>query len=380
MVKQHRFRALLLALAGLAVLASVARIALRTPGPGETVAARETAAETQGQSFPGAPDMKPVTVETAAVQTETFLDETTAIGTVKSNESVVLKPEISGRIAGIHFRDGGAVRTGALLVRLEASIEAAELRQAEANLSLARANLRRNEDLFQKKFVSQAMLDNSRAALQVEAAKVALAAAQYKRTRIHAPFGGVVGLRNVSVGDYVREGEALINLEDTKILKVDFRLPEMHLNRLRGGLPLEVVSDALPGETRQAVLTAIDPLVDAEGRAISCRAALPNPDGRLSPGMFVRVRLRFGAREVRTIPEEAVISGVNPQVFRIEGGVARAVGVRLGQRQGNRVEVLEGLDPGNTIVTAGQMKLKDGARVTMNDTDAGLVDQGIGNP
>ncbi|MDR1647436.1 MAG: efflux RND transporter periplasmic adaptor subunit [Zoogloeaceae bacterium] len=349
---------LVIALFSLAVLTFAARLALKNPGA-------DTAAEgkpaVSGQQMNG---QNPVAVEVSAVTKETFVQEANAVGTMKSNESVVLKPEISGRVAALHFQDGARVAAGALLVSLDASVEAAELQQAEASLALARANLKRNEDLFQKKFVSAAMLDNSRSILKVEAAKVALAAARFAKTRLRAPFAGVVGLRNVSVGDYVKEGEALINLEDTATLKVDFRLPEVWLDRLRPGLALEVRVDALPGEARAATLSALDPLVDVEGRAVSCRATLPNLDGRLSPGMFARVRIRFGERETVTIPEEAVVSGVLPQVFRLEGDRARAVAVKLGQRQGARVEVLEGLAPGDLVVTAGQLKLSDGTGVT----------------
>ncbi|MDR3323313.1 MAG: efflux RND transporter periplasmic adaptor subunit [Zoogloeaceae bacterium] len=296
-------------------------------------------------------------------------DEVSAVGTLKSNESVVLRPETSGRIEKIHFGDGAEVRTGSLLINLDAGIQAAELQQAQANLALAQANQRRNEDLFQKKFISQQSLDNTRAALKVQEANVALAVARLAKTRIRAPFDGVVGIRTVSVGDYVREGEELINLEDIKTLKVDFRLPEAYLNRLARGLTLEVTSDALPAARLQATLAAIDPLVDANGRSVSCRALLANREGQLRPGMFVRVRLSFGAREnVLMVPDEAVVTGSQPQVFRVEAGQVKAVPVRLGQHLGGQVEVLEGLQEGDAVVVSGQLKIRDGQAVTATDS------------
>jgi membrane fusion protein (multidrug efflux system) len=338
MVRKHRLWIIVLALFGLIGLGFVAHTAQQASGG--TALAREGGRASDG---PGGRSGNPVVVETTQVASARFLDETTAVGTLKSNESVVLRPETSGRIEAIHFRDGAVVKAGSLLVSLDAGIQAAELQQAEANLALAQANQRRNEDLFQKKFISQQSLDNTRAALKVQEANVALAAARMAKTRIRAPFDGVVGIRNVSVGDYIKDGEALVNLEDVATLKVDFRLPEAYLNRLQKGLALEVTSDVLPGEALQATLAAVDPLVDANGRSISCRALLSNREGKLSPGMFARIRLVFGEREnVLMIPEQAVVTGSEPLVFRVEEGRAKAVPVRLGLHRGGRVEVLKG--------------------------------------
>lgn len=305
-----------------------------------------------------------VAVEVTQVRPLSFPDEASAVGTLKSNESVVLRPETSGRIARIGFKDGEVVRRGTLLLSLDAGIQEAELQQARANLALAQANQRRNEDLFLKKFISQQSLDNTKAALKVQEATVALAEARLAKTRIHAPFDGVVGIRNVSVGDYIKEGEALVNIEDIATLKVDFRLPEAYLSRLNPGLPVDVSSDAMPGVPFAAVLEAVDPLVDPEGRAVSCRASLPNAAGRLRPGMFVRARVALGDKtDALMIPEQAVVTGGRPLVFRVVAGKAEAVPVQLGVRRDGRVEVLTGLQRGDVIITAGQQKVRDGLPV-----------------
>ncbi|MCE1172652.1 MAG: efflux RND transporter periplasmic adaptor subunit, partial [Azovibrio sp.] len=351
-----------LAVAGLVGLGFLAYSLQRAPAGPQAITAGNGAPASP--AAPAGSAAGAVAVEVTRVSAASFADETTAVGTLKSNESVVLRPETSGRIAAIHFKDGQVVRRGALLLSLDAGIQEAELQQARANLALAQANQQRNEDLFQKKFISQQSLDNTKAALKVQEASVALAEARLAKTRIRAPFDGVVGIRNVSVGDYGKEGEELVNVEDIATLKVDFRLPEAYLGRLERGQTLEVSSDALPGVPFQATLEAVDPLVDVNGRSISCRALLPNREGRLRPGMFVRSRLVFGERkDALMLPEQAVVTGARPRVFRVEEGKARAVTVQLGVRRDGRVEILEGLALGDTVITAGQMKVRDGMPV-----------------
>lgn len=356
----HRIWISGLVLAGLLGLGVLAYMVQRAPSGPQPVQGNQAApaAGTKG----AAPNA--VVVEVARVVAESFADEVAAVGTLKSNESVVLRPEVSGRIAAIHFKDGAVVKRGALLLSLDAGIQEAELQQAKANLALARANQQRNEELFQKKFISQQSLDNSKAALKVQEAGVALAEAKLAKTRIRAPFDGVVGIRNVSVGDYVKEGEELVNVEDIATLKVDFRLPEAYLGRLQKGLRLDVTADALPSTPFQAVLEAVDPLVDAGGRSISCRALLPNRESQLRPGMFVRARLVFGEKTgALMVPEQAVVTGGQTRVFRVEEGKAKAVPVQLGVRRNGRVEVLEGLREGDLVISAGQLKVRDGLPV-----------------
>ena len=360
MKNNTRYGIIALALVALAGLGYFAYVANRAPAaaPGAPAAA---GAKPGGGPPPGA---MAVAVEVARVVAADFADEAAAVGTLKSNESVVLRPETAGRIAAINFRDGAVVERGAVLVALDAAVQEAELAQASANLALAQSNHRRNEELLEKKFVSQQALDNSAAALKVQAAAVQLAEAKVGKTRVRAPFAGMVGLRNVSVGDYVKEGQDLINIEDVATLRVDFKLPEAYLGRLAKGQAVELSSDALPGERFKAVLDAVDPMVDQGGRAISARARLANADGKLRPGMFVRVRLQFGERQgALMIPEQAVIPGGQPAVFKVVDGKAVATKVRLGVRRAAQVEVTEGLAEGDVVVTAGQLKLRDGASV-----------------
>ena len=359
-------------IAGLAGLAGYAWHA-NQPHAGGAGAPRVGAPpQAAGGGGPGAP----VAVEVAVVQARTLADDVSAVGTLVSNESVVLRPEVSGRIEAIRFRDGEAVRRGAILVELDAAVQRAELQQARANLTLAESNFRRTQDLFGRKFVSQSSLDDARAKLEVARASLALAQAHLARMQIRAPFDGVVGIRSVSPGDFVKDGDALINLEDIATLKVDFRLPELYLDRVRAGQALELSSDVLPGARVAATVEAIDPLVDAQGRAVRLRASLANPELRLRPGVFVRVRLILGERAaVPVVPEAALVPapGNTQFVYRVDDGKVTRVEVRTGQRRQAVVEVVEGLEAGAVVVTAGQLKLRDGAAVNVAGAPAGVA-------
>jgi len=313
----------------------------------------------------GAPAMPPTAVETVRVAVSRLEQEASAVGTLRSNESVVLRPETAGRIAAIGFRDGAVIAKGSVLISLDAATQAAEAMQARANRDLARATHQRNRELFEKKFISGQALDASAATLHVQEAAVALAEAKLAKMQIRAPFAGVVGIRNVSVGDYVKDGQELVNIEDIATLKVDFRLPEATLPQLKLGQPLEMTADALPGEKFAATLDAVDPLVEASGRSLSLRARLANPDGKLRPGMFVRVRLTLAEKPAALmLPEQALVPDpAGAFVYRVSDGKAEKVKVKTGLRRNAEVEIVEGLATGDVVVSAGQLKLRPGAAV-----------------
>ena len=360
MNKNTRLGIVAVALAGLAGLGYYAYTANRAPAAAPGAPAGGAAAKPAG----GAPGGFAMAVEVAKIAAADFSDEAGAVGNLKSNESVVMRPETPGRIAAVNFKDGAIVGKGAVLVTLDAAVQEAELQQARANLALAQSNHKRNQELLEKKFVTAQALDNSAATLKVQEAAVQLAEAKVGRMRIKAPFNGMVGLRNVSVGDYVKEGQDLINIEDIGTLRVDFKLPETYLGRVVKGQVVEVSTDALPGEQFKAVLDAVDPMVDQNGRAISSRARLDNASGRLRPGMFVRVRLLFGDRKnVLMAPEQAIVPGAQPTVFKVVDGKAVTTKVKLGVRRAAQVEIVDGLAAGDVVVTAGQLKLRDGAPV-----------------
>lgn len=344
--------------------------ALEIAGPGTALraATRLPADDPDARSVPVVPGSRPldagqargaIGVEAARAEQVSLAETIAAVGTLRATESVVLKPEVAGRIRSIHFEGGAQVRKGDLLVALDASIAAAEVQQTRAELALARANHARSVDLAKQKFLSERARDEAAANLQVLEAKLELAQARLAKTSIRAPFAGVLGLRNVSPGDYVREGDALVTLEDVAEMKVDLRLPERYLGQLRSGQRLDVEFDAWPGRRFPATLEAIDAQVDANGRSIVARGRMPNPDGLLRTGMFAKIALTLGQRERAVmIPEEAVFAaGPEQYVYRVDQGRAERVRVRTGLRRDGLVEIVEGIRGGEQVVTAGQLKL-----------------------
>jgi membrane fusion protein (multidrug efflux system) len=317
-----------------------------------------------------------VAVEIAPVKVARLQDDVAAIGTLRSNEAVVVRPEISGRISEINFVEGGKVEKGQLLVALDSSVYAAEVQQAKANLALAETTFNRTTELERQKFVSATARDQALNSLRVGQANLALAEARLAKTQIHAPFAGVIGIRQMSVGDYVKEGQDLVTLEDISSLKVDFRVSELLLADLKRGQAVEVGSDALPGRKYLATLDAIDPLVDQNGRAVILRARFKNTDGQLRPGMFVRTRVILAERpNALTVPEEALVPvGTDQYVYRVVDGKASRVKVKTGLRRDAQVEITEGLQAGDLVVTAGQIKLREGAPVQAGGSGAATAD------
>jgi membrane fusion protein (multidrug efflux system) len=311
-------------------------------------------------------------VEATAVRQMALRDDAEAVGSLRSRRSVVLRPEISGRITQLNFRDGQRVHKGQLLVQLDDQLPRAQVQQSRAELSIARANHKRNQELVAQGFISQRSVDESAANLEVAEAKLALAEATAQRLRIVAPFDGVAGIRGVNVGDYLKDGADNVNVEDLDAVYVDFRLPERLQNKVKPGQLARVAFDALPGVQYSAVVQAINPQIDADGRSIAVRGCIDNRRLQLRPGMFARVTAVFGERaDARVIPEEAIVpDGASPYVLRIVPGkeegskIAKRTPVRLGARTPGFVEVVDGLAPGDVVVTAGQQRLaRDGLAV-----------------
>jgi len=320
----------------------------------------------------GADPSRPVTVEAVRVRVMKLTDDAQSVGSLRSRQSVMLRPEVSGRVVRLNFRDGERVRKGQLLVQFDDQLQQAQVKQSQAELSIARANHKRNEELLAQNFVSQRSLDESAANLEVAQAKLALAQATADRLRIIAPFDGIAGIRNVNVGDYLKDGTDIVNLEDIDTVYVDYRLPERYQTQVKAGQRVSVELDALPGRSFEARVQAVDPLIDANGRSIGVRASIPNRQLLLRPGMFARVNTLFGVRErAQVVPEEAIVpQGGRQFVIKLVPGpdndtlVSRRVEVKVGIRRPGQVEIVEGLQEGDTVVTAGQQRLqRDGSPV-----------------
>ena len=311
-----------------------------------------------------------VVVEASKVAKVALPQGITAVGSLRSDESVTVRPEVAGRINSIHFHEGERVVKGAPLVKLDTSVTEAEERQARANLTWATQKYQRALGLEKQGFISSQAKDEAENNLKVSEAALALAEAKLAKLTITAPFSGIIGLRSVSVGDYVKEGADMVNLEAIDPLKVDFRVPEVYLTQLRVGQTLELTLDAMPGKTYEGKLLAINPLIDAAGRSVVIRAQVKNQDAALRPGMFARVSLfTRNVQEALVVPEQAIVpQGEEWFVYRVVDGKAQRAKVDIGQRRDGKAEILKGLDAGDLVVTAGQLKLRQGVPVQVATT------------
>ena len=338
----------------------------RSAGPGSEVPVASASA----------PAGKPPSVEVAKVELARLTDDTQAVGSLRSRRGVVLRPEVSGRITQLNFTDGQRVKKGQVLVQFDDQLPLAQVQQSQAELSIAQANQKRNQELVAQNFISQRSLDESSANLQVAQAKLSLAKATAARLKILAPFDGIAGIRLVNVGDYLKDGADIVNIEDIDAIYVDFRLPERFQSKVQRGQTAVLDIDALPGLRYTAEIQAIDPLIDANGRSVGIRGCVDNRQLQLRPGMFARVNTIFGTREnARVIPEEAIVpQGGKQYVIKLVDAAdgktrtSQRVEVKVGLRSPGKVEIVAGLEPGDTVVTSGQQRVqRDGSAVTVVD-------------
>jgi membrane fusion protein, multidrug efflux system len=317
-----------------------------------------------------AEDTKPaVPVEAAKVIAAPLSEQVTAVGTLLSNEAVTVSSEIPGRLKEIHFQEGQPVEKGAPLFTLDDSVYRAQLDDAEAKLKLAEQTNKRTSTLFTSKYATAQSADEAASNLAVSTAATELARVQLEKTRIVAPFSGIVGLRHVSVGEYITAGQALVNLEAVDPVKADFRVPEKFLPAIRVGQTIRIKVDAFPKDSFEGKVYAIDPRLDVAGRSLLVRAMVPNQDQRLRPGLFARVTVILQLKEdALTIPEQAIVpQGDSQFVFKIVDGKVHLTKVVIGTRREGRVEILDGLAAGDEVVTAGQLKIREGSAVTVTN-------------
>ncbi|WP_447975182.1 efflux RND transporter periplasmic adaptor subunit [Nitrospira sp. Kam-Ns4a] len=304
-------------------------------------------------------------VEVAAVTVGRVTEAANAVGTLQANESVMIRPEIPGRVTRINFREGQQVEQGMVLFELDSTELEAELAQAAASLEIARLNYERAQKLIVNDNVSQQEHDQAATTFKSAQANYKLYQERLAKTRIVAPFAGYLGHRRISPGDYVQAGRDLVNLEDLSVLKIDFRIPETLFSRLRVGQRVEVAVDAFPGQVFEGRVYSMDPRVDEVTRTVPVRARIPNPQARLRPGMFASLRLVLGVIEsALLIPEEAVVPHQEQTfVFRVADGLAKQTEVKLGVRERGVVQVVSGLDAGDQVIKAGLQKIRDGMPV-----------------
>ncbi|HEV2747586.1 MAG TPA: efflux RND transporter periplasmic adaptor subunit [Allosphingosinicella sp.] len=312
-------------------------------------------------------DRPPPLVKAEPATTMRFVERIEAVGTALANEQVTLAAPVTERIVRLNFDDGGYVRRGQTIAVLAAAQENAQLSEAQARAREAQQQLARVQALRKRGFATKSNLD-AQAALAAQAqAQAAGARAEIGDRVVTAPFAGWVSLRNISPGAVVQAGTEIATISDLSAIKLDFTVPETMLSAIRTGQTIEARSAAYPDQPFRGQIASIDPVIDPNTRAVMVRARLPNPDRRLKPGMLLTVAVETAPRLSLSVPELAVVGEGDSRFVYTVGAdaTARRAAVRTGLRSNGRIEILEGLRPGQKVVTEGVVKLADGMKVRL---------------
>lgn len=323
-----------------------------------------TATAPAQQTAAAPPKRPPAPVETVVAERKTLRDGIAVIGSLLANESANISADSNGRVVAVLAVDGAQVKKGDELFRLDGALIDAEIKDAEARLSLAQNAFRRSQTLARSKITPQSEVDQSRADFELAGTALELARERQRRLVIRAPFDGTLGFRVVSEGAYVTAGTPLVQLDQITRLKVSLSIPERFFTSLSIGQSVDISADALPGQKFQAKISAINPVVDVNGRALQVQAILENSDLKLRPGMLVRAEVLGPERQAVTVLESAIVAqGQDAIIFEVQDGTAKRRKVVIGQRRDGWVEIVSGLDAGASVVSAGATRLADGAPV-----------------
>jgi membrane fusion protein, multidrug efflux system len=323
--------------------------------------------------------MPPTTVTSASAKEEDWPPILSAIGSISAVQGAVVSTELGGTVGEIRFQNGGEAKKGDILIRLDAASEEAQLHTAEADLELARADLQRSRDLTARRVISKAELDAAESKFNRLKFVVEQMRSMISKKEVHAPFDGQLGIRQVNVGQNINPGQQVVPLTALDSLYVDFALPQQELSKLSNGLEVRLHTDAMPGKEFKGKLTAINSMVDAVTRNITVQATVQNPDHVLRPGMFGKVELQLPEKHKTLVVPGSAISYApfGNSVFVIEKKKDEKTGketetirqqfVRVGEARGDLVAITEGLKPGETVVSTGVFKLRNGMPVVINN-------------
>lgn len=301
-------------------------------------------------------------------------DRIEALGTLKANESVQLSSSITETVGAIHFDDGDRVAAGTLLVEMTSDEENAQLEEARATVDEARRQYERVQSLQQQGTAAASLLDERRRDLETARARLGAIESRLKDRLIKAPFAGVIGLRNVSLGALVEPGDPIATLDDDSRMKLEFPVPSLYLDSLRTGLPVLAATAAYGAREFRGEVTAIDSRIDPVTRTVLVRAVLPNADRSLRPGLLMQVNLLRNIRQGLVIPEEALVPlGDRQFVLVVDGNTVAQREVRLGARRPGQAEILDGLVAGDKIITHGTTRVKPGDQIDIVAVDDGTV-------
>ncbi len=323
--------------------------------------------------------MPPTTVSSVTVKEEDWAPRLTAVGSVSAVQGAVVSAELAGVVSEINFENGAAAKKGEVLMKLDASQEEALLRSAEAEAQLAQTDLERSRDLAMKKVVSSAELDSAQSKFRRLNAVVDQVRSSIAKKTLIAPFDGQLGIRQVNVGQMINAGQQVVPLTSLDPVFADFALPQQYLGQLTPGLEVHVTTDAIPGRVFNGKLTAINSMVDSSTRNITLQATLDNSDHALRPGMFAKAEVMLPEKHKALVVPGSAISYApfGDSVFVIEkkkdektgkeSQVIRQQFVRVGEGRGDLVAITQGLKAGETIVSTGVFKLRNGMTVTINN-------------
>jgi membrane fusion protein (multidrug efflux system) len=316
----------------------------------------------------------PATVAAADVQAETWQPYLAAVGSLVASQGILVTTEVAGKVSAIRFESGQQVEAGTVLLEIDDSVEQAELEGIVAERRLAEQQFKRREELLDSKTISRSDVDEARLRLENAAAQLAAKRAVIAKKRITAPFSGWLGIRRVDLGEYVQPGTPIVPLEALQPIYVDYALPERHLDQISVGQAVEIEVQAYPAEIFTGRIAAVNPGIDPGTRSLQVRAELENPQARLRPGMFAEVRTVLPQRPaVLTVPQTAIT--YNPygdSVFVIQQGESGASvqrrQVATGGVRNGRVEIVQGLQSGERVVIAGQVKLRNDQAVVVDNS------------
>jgi membrane fusion protein (multidrug efflux system) len=320
----------------------------------------------------------PQTVSTITAGTQQWQDRLEAVGSTRAEKGADLSAQVSGIVRAIHFQSGEKVEQGTLLVELEDADDVAHLHALEATTALAKLNYDRDVSLLKSRSVSQQTADTDLATLQNNQAQVTQQQALVGYKSIRAPFSGRLGIRQVDLGQYIAPGTPIVTLQQLDAIFVDFYLPQQNVANIKVGQAVTAKVDTYPDLTFNGQIMAINPLVNAASRNVQVRATFKNPDEKVLPGMFATVDIDVGApTDHVTLPKTAIYyNAYGDIVYLVEDSgkdgsgqqsTAHQVFVKTGQSRGDQVAVLDGVKPGDVVVTAGQNKLHNGSPVRMNN-------------
>lgn len=324
------------------------------------------------QGFP------PVAITTAPADSQTWERAIRATGSIRASQGVLVAAEVAGTIREIHFGSGQEVEKGDLLIVLDDSTEQAQLKAAQASANLANVNLKRSQELFDSRTISQSEFDRAEATAAESEAQLSQIKSVIDKKRILAPFSGTLGIRLVDVGEYLTAGASIVSLQQLDPIYVDFSIPQIQFNSAKPGYALNVSVDAFPDTKFTGEIEAVNPNLDVSTRTVRVRGTLQNPNGELRPGMFGTVGIiQPQPLEVVAIPSTAVYpQAYGNSIFVIKnaedgsGKIAEQRFVTLGTTKGDFVQILDGLEPEEEVATAGVFKLNDGSKVVVDNSKA----------